>query len=459
VRKNFAAWLVLIALLLNLNVGLNISKAEQYNVPVIDSDSAVLMDARTGQILFAKNKDKKQFPASITKVMTGMLALENADIKDTITMSRQAVFSIERGSSHIALDTDEKLSLEDALYALSIESANDAGNGIAEYIAGDSEGFAELMNKRARELGALNTHFVNAHGLDDPSHYTTAYDMALIMRQAIKTPHFKEIFTANYYKMPPTNLQAKEREFHSKNLLLNGSYEYEGITASKLGWTSKANNTLVTSASRDGRDLIVVVMNSTGHRGTYLDTMKLFDYGFNEFQEVVVLSADVEKSLPLSTEKAADITVKTDEDITRLLHKSVFPDSVQASYEILEGGSVNNITTKVSFQLPQKNTYMYEDLGSITIDTPVTAPANTLGSAWGMAGSIFAAMLQGIKIILVILLTLAVLILILRQINQARLRKKRMARRQNYRIDYIQRKINTRDNEYYHKYDDKDFNR
>ena len=102
---------------------------------------------------------------------------------------------------------------------------------------------------------------------------------------------------------------------------------------------------------------------------------------------------------------------------------------------------------------------MYEDLGSITIDTPVTAPANTLGSAWGMAGSIFAAMLQGIKIILVILLTLAVLILILRQINQARLRKKRMARRQNYRIDYIQRKINTRDNEYYHKYDDKDFNR
>ncbi len=252
--------------------------------------------------------------------------------------------------------------------------------------------------------------------------------------------------------MPPTNLQAKEREFHSKNLLLNGSYEYEGITASKLGWTSKANNTLVTSASRDGRDLIVVVMNSTGHRGTYLDTMKLFDYGFNEFQEVVVLSADVEKSLPVSTEKAEDITVKTDEDITRLLHKSVFPDSVQASYEILEDGNVNNITTKVSFHLPQKNKYMYEDLGIITIDTPITAPANALGPAWEIAGSIFAVIIQGIKIIFFILLGLAALILILRQINQVRLRSKRMARRRHYKIDYIERKINDQNkNDSYHQ--------
>jgi len=463
VKKRFTAWLVLTALVLNLSFGLSIAKADNYTVPQLDADSAVLMDARTGQILFAKNKDKKQFPASITKIMTGMLALENADIKDTVTMSEEAVFSITRGSSHIALNTGEKLSLEDALYALSIESANDAANGIAEYIAGDMEDFAALMNKRARELGALNTNFINAHGLADPNHYTTAYDMALIMRQAIKNPQFKKIFSANYYEMSPTNLQPENRFFHSKNLLLNGGYDYEGITASKLGWTTQANNTLVTTAARDGRELIAVVMNSTAYHGTYLDTVKLFDYGFNDFNEVTVLSAANEKSLPLDENVAVpeNITVKTAEDIVRLLHKSVSPDSLQVNYEILDDGSKDGITTEVTFNLPQKNDYMYEDLGSITIFTPTAAPADVLGSAGGILSSILAVIFKILKILFMVLLGLVVLVLILRQINQWRLRKKRSTRSRRYRIDYIDQRINSRNksNYYYSKYDDRDYDR
>ncbi len=433
-RKKFAIGLILTVLMLNMTWGAKIAWAED-NVPLIDGDSAILMDARTGQVLFAKNKDKKEYPASITKVMTGLLALEYADTRAIITMSRQAVFSITRGSSHIALDTDEKLALEDALYALAIESANDTANGIAEYIAGDCEGFAAMMNRRARELGAINTHFANAHGLDDPDHYTTANDMALIMRQAIKVPGFKEIFSANYHKMPPTNLQEMAREFHCKNLFLNGIYDYEGITASKLGWTTNAKNTLVTSASRDGRDLIVVVMNSTAHHGTYLDTMKLFDYGFEEFQEVTVLSAEEEEKLPVAAQSTKNIIVKSDSDITRLLHKNVSADSIQTKYEILDNGDQEGLTAEVSFYLPGNNEYMYRDLGSTTIYTPTMASADALGVTRGDLGPVGAFLLKTIKIIFFLLLVLGILIIILRQINQMRLRRKRSAR--HYRINYI----------------------
>ena len=435
-KKVFAVGLIMTVLMLNLTWGVEIAQADD-NVPVLDADSAVLMDARTGQVLFAKNKDKKEYPASITKVMTGLLALEYADTRAIITMSRQAVFSITRGSSHIALDTDEKLALEDALYALAIESANDTANGIAEYIAGDCEDFAAMMNKRAQELGAINTHFNNAHGLDDPDHYTTAYDMALIMRQAIKVPGFKEIFSANYHKMPPTNLQEKEREFHCKNLFLNGICAYEGITASKLGWTTNAKNTLVTSASRDGRDLIVVVMNGTAHRGTYLDTMKLFDYGFEEFREVTVLSATEEKDLPVTAQSKKSIIVKSDSDITRLLHESVSPDSVQTKYEILDNGDQEGLTAQVSFYLPGNNEYMYEELGGTTIYTPTMVSADAPGPVREFLGPVGAFLFQAIKMIFFILLALGISILILRQLNQMRLRRNRSSRHNHYRIDYV----------------------
>ena len=140
----------------------------------IKSDSAILMDAETGQVLFEKNMNKIEYPASITKVMTGLLALENSNLDDIITMTHEGVFSVERDSSHIALNVGEQISMRDALYALAIQSANDAANGIGIHISGSLEEFAKLMNKRAKELGALNTHFVTTNGLHDSQHYTTA---------------------------------------------------------------------------------------------------------------------------------------------------------------------------------------------------------------------------------------------------------------------------------------------
>ena len=177
----------------------------------IGSESAVLIDAASGQVLFQKNMNQKAYPASITKIMTGMLALEKGDLSQTVTMSEEAVFSIDRSSAHIALDVDEEITLEQALYALAIASANEAANGIAETVSGSVADFAKEMNQTAVEAGAQNTNFTNPNGLHDDNHYTTAYDMAKITAAALQNPKFAEIFGTEKYDIPPTNKQPETR--------------------------------------------------------------------------------------------------------------------------------------------------------------------------------------------------------------------------------------------------------
>ncbi len=342
--------------------------AESYTYPDLISESAVLLDANTGQVLFEKNMNKKQYPASITKIMTGMIALEKGNLTDTLTMSSEAVFLIGRNTSHVALDVGEELTLEEALYGLSIESGNDAANGIAEYISGNIESFAELMNKKAKESGALNTNFVNPHGLSDSNQYTTAYDMAQIMKQAVKIPQFREIFSKRRYEMPPTNLQSEIRYFISRNPLVNGQSQYEGVIASKTGWTPQSNHTLVTAAKQGDRELIAVVLNSQGSNSKYEDTIKLLDYGFNDFKEITFDVTDFETIVPLSnlnTIEKDNLIVKPDEDIVILVHKSLAVNDIETSYKVLESISNEIVNVKISLNTKQPNSFMYENLGDI----------------------------------------------------------------------------------------------
>ncbi|MCL2158156.1 MAG: serine hydrolase, partial [Oscillospiraceae bacterium] len=188
--------------------------AQPSSMPQIKSEVAVLIDADTGQVLYGKNQNARIYPASTTKIMTALLALERGNLSDIITMSYDAVWSIGRDTSHVALDENEQLNLEQALYALAIESANDAANGIAELIGGSMENFSGMMTKRAKELGANNTNFTNAHGLQDSNHYTSAYDLAIIMAEAVKIPEFTRMFTTVTYSMPPTNRQPETRTFN-----------------------------------------------------------------------------------------------------------------------------------------------------------------------------------------------------------------------------------------------------
>ena len=154
--------------------------------PDITAESAILMDAASGAVLYGKDEESKQYPASITKVMTALLAIENCSMDDIVTFSNEAVNGIEPGSSSAGINVGAQLTVEDTLYALMLVSANEAASALAEHISGSNEAFAELMNQRAAELGCTGTHFTNPHGLPDEDHYTTAHDMALILRRAIE---------------------------------------------------------------------------------------------------------------------------------------------------------------------------------------------------------------------------------------------------------------------------------
>lgn len=342
----------------------------QSEIPVINSDAAVLIDANTGQVLFEKNMNKKEYPASITKVMTGMLALENCSLDEIITMTREAVFSVERDSSHIALDVGEQIPMRYALYALAIKSANDAANGIGVHISGSLEAFADLMNKRAKELGALNTHFVTANGLHNQEHYTTAYDMALIMKEAIKTPKFLEFFNQKSYEIPPTNMQEKIRILHNKNSLLTGRLRYEGLIASKTGWTTEAKHTLVTAAKRGERVLIVVTLNSSDSQDKYNETMKLFDYGFNEFKEISISKNQLLNSLKEDSDfnSIKEFIGQDNLEIKRLINKELSVDDIYLYSKIEENSERNAKTLKILLNLNKGSELMYPDMGSYRIE-------------------------------------------------------------------------------------------
>lgn len=233
--------------------------------PEVTAHAYLVMDAQTGQVLVQKGGAERNYPASITKIMTLALAMEKCggDMTQQVTVSPDAVYSLEAGSSHVALQPGEVVSLNDLFHATILASANDAANVLAEYTAGSMEAFVELMNAKAAELGLAGTHFVNANGLHSADHYTTPYDMARLTQWAMTVPGFSELFGATSYTMQPTNKQEQERLFGTDNcMLVTNKYQYEGTTGGKSGWTEEAGYTMVETVTRSGRSLICVVMGS-----------------------------------------------------------------------------------------------------------------------------------------------------------------------------------------------------
>lgn len=253
--------------------------------PAIDGPSAIVMEASTGTVLYEKNAHEELYPASITKIMTALLAIENCDMDEEVVFSANAVYGVD--GAHIARDLDEVMTMEQCLYALMLVSANECAYAIAEHVGGDYDTFIQMMNDRAKELGCENTHFTNPHGLPDENHYTSAYDMALISREALKYDTFRTIIGTQKYTIPPTNKHEEEtflRNHHQMFSSYKGTeYLYEGCIGGKTGYTDVAKNTLVTYASRNGMDLICVVLNEKTTM-QYKDTTVLFDAAFENFQ-------------------------------------------------------------------------------------------------------------------------------------------------------------------------------
>ena len=261
--------------------------------PQLMGDAAILMEAGTGTVLYEKNSYERHYPASITKIMTALLALENCSMDEMITFSHNSVYDIDPGCSIIGdIDEGDQLSMEKTMYGMMLNSGNEAAYGIAEHVSGDLPSFAEMMNQRARELGCLDTHFVNANGLHNDDHYTTAYDMALISRAALKNEEFRKIVRTVRYTIEPDAYCGEPRYMKNHHKMLpGGDYEYPGCIGGKTGYTLRANQTLVTFARRNGIELICVTLNETSPN-QFLDTKALLDYGFDQFQRVDVAEKD-----------------------------------------------------------------------------------------------------------------------------------------------------------------------
>lgn len=278
--------------LLLLFVSFNLSSAED-NLN-ISAEAAILIDADTGQILYEKNSHEQLYPASTTKILTGIIAIEKGNPEDIIIIDEDVPKYTD--GTHIALEPGEKLTLRDLTNALLIESANDAAVAIAIHISGSVENFADLMNEKAKEIGALNTHFENPNGLPNENHLTTAYDLAMIAKYAMKNKDFRDIVKNYTYIIPQTNKKDEARYLKSSNRLLYSTrkievdnkiipIKYEGVNGVKSGYTKAAQQCLVSSATRGGQNLICVVLKAQG-TNVYVDTHKLLNYGFDNFEKI-----------------------------------------------------------------------------------------------------------------------------------------------------------------------------
>ncbi len=255
----------------------------------VQAASAIVMDMDTGAVLYGKSIFDQHYPASITKIMTLLVAVENGDLDDVITCSEE-VYNIEAESSHVGIAPGEKVTLRQALYGLMLESANDLAMAIAEHIGGNVSGFAQMMNEKAESLGCVNTHFVNPHGLHDPNHYVCAWDMAKIAQAAYQNETCRKFMGTVEENIPPTNMTEETRYFinHQRMLRTDSEYYQSWCTGGKTGYTSDAWNTLVTFGEKNGLRLVCVLLQENGLEKQYLETTDLMNYGFDNFSHKTV---------------------------------------------------------------------------------------------------------------------------------------------------------------------------
>ncbi len=320
-----------------------------------DDISAVVMDLESGTILYERNMDVVHYPASITKIMTALITLENcSDLQATITFSSNAVYDTAGGSS-IARDVGEEMTVEQTLYGMMLESANECAYALAEYIGGSVDNFVAMMNAKAQELGCTNTNFTNSNGLPDENHVTTAHDMALIAKAAYQNETFRTIVGTPNYQIPPTNKHEDITYLNNHHAILHpfkyGDYVRDWCRGGKTGYTQAANNTLVTYGEENGMKLVAVVMNEHG-TNVYKDTIALMEHFFDNYTAWNIYeneaSGDASVFSPFSGYFDANLTVTTtDTDAYILLpngvdfsqaQKTVEGNEIVYSYDGLEVG-------------------------------------------------------------------------------------------------------------------------
>lgn len=291
----------------------------------LSADSVILIEARTGNVVYEKNAAKRVYPASTTKMMTAIIALENGKPDDVVTVGKDAD-GVEGSAMNIA--AGDKLYFKDLLYGVMMASGNDATIAIADYLSGSVEEFAKLMTKKAHEIGAVNTNFVNSSGLPDKNHYSTAYDLARIAMYAYRNDQFRELVATAKQEIKWLE-PVKSEILENTNLLLNN---YQGATGIKTGYTEAAGECLVASAQRDGVDLIAVVMHVDKDK-RFDEAAKLLDYGFGKVKLHKAYSKDeLVKTVHVHNGSDYQLKVRPKADIV---------------YPIVDGGNLNEFSIQV----------------------------------------------------------------------------------------------------------------
>lgn len=422
--------------------------------PDLVSNAAIVMVADTGQVLYEKNAHDKKYPASITKILTTTIALEhNINFNETVTISENAVWDVERDSTLIGLDVGEKVTVGDLINATMIKSANECAYALAEHVAGDKASFAALMNEKIAEIGCENTHFVTPNGLHDDDHYTTAYDMALITQYALKNEKFRELASTLSYTVPATNLTEETRPLWNGNKMINPAepYYYEYCEGGKTGYTSKANNTLVTFAKKDNLELICVVLDCDGAKYAYSDSRALYNYCYNNYTYHYPLSDfsfDSEDEISENRNTILnnyysnldhdmfDLTV--DKNFSLLLNKSIDTTQIEQNIVFYDQAQ-DNVLGEIIFS------YGGEQIGTapITGTTPslsstmITEEPETEKSVWPQVKKVLLTLLIVLLALAVVWVIYLILSSIIRKIKRRR------------RIPRYRRRRRRRDDDYY----------
>lgn len=426
-KKNTLLTWVLILLLLFQTVGF----AEPENdEPELTSPSYILINQDSGEVLLSHDADAKHYPASTTKIMTALLAIENLDMEAETEVSETAVMTIPWDSSKLGLYAGEVLKNYDITCAMLVASGNDAANVLAEEVSGDVDTFIEKMNARAAELGCTGTHFNNTHGYTDPEHYTTAADMAKIAQAAMQNETFRKMVKTVECELPVTEQCQTQRHFITTNNLLTEmrapNFAYEGATGVKTGYTDAALNCLVASAERGGVRLLTVILgasyNADGINLAFADSIKLFDWGFSHYKNVIVAHAgevvDEVRIKHAKGTKTVKLCVNKD---CGVVMKST------ADEELIE----RNITTNPDITAPVSagdvlGTMTLSYNGEVVAEAELTADRKYDYSWWSM---FVAAVLKILGILVLVILAVIVVLVIIRQVEYEKRRKKRLAER------------------------------
>ena len=425
--------------------------------PDLVCNAAIVMDAASGQILYEKNAYERKYPASITKILTTLVALDHGvNFDDTVVMSENAIWGIERNSTNIGLDVGEKVTVRDIMYATMVQSANECAYAVAELVAGDLESFAKLMNDRIEEIGCTDTHFVTPNGLHDDNHYTCAYDMALITKEALKNDTFREIAGTLSYVVPETNLADETRPLWNGNKMINPaeSNYYEYCKGGKTGYTSMANNTLVTFAEKDGLELICVILDCDGWKYSYTDSKALYNYCYNNYtyfrpltdftfesknEELSETNSILQNYYSSLNHEMVDLIV--DRDYSLLLNKSVDTTKIEKQINLFDTAK-DNVLGEIIFS------YEGEQIGStpITSTTPLLSSQMTQEPTEEKGPSLLSKIGKILLRILIVFLCL-IIVLGIYMLIAALIRKLRRNRR---RRSYGRRRRRRRDDDYFY---------